>query len=148
MYRNIKLIVSRSRYTNACVPFSTHYLQITQNLESVRRVCTVRTQSSKLLPFPTKGRLKPIFRRPLATLPNKNSRCTSPNVARISKLPIFQQLLRSKPCPVSAHPTCSRPISPNAACGILSWAKFVLSAKLPQGVIGRRCAVRKTIGYG
>ncbi len=34
-------------------------------------------------------------------------------------------------------PTCSRPISPNAACCILSWAKLVPSAKLPQGVINK-----------
>lgn len=114
-------------------------LQITQNLESVCRVCAVRTRSYKLLPFPTKpkGRLKPIFRRPFATLQSKIPATISPNVARTSKLPIFQQLLGNQPCPVSTRLACSCPISPNAACCILSWAKFVPSAKLPQGVINK-----------
>ena len=56
---------------------------------------------------------------------------------------MFQQLLGSKPCPVSIYPAYFRPISPNAVCCIFSRARFVMSKKLPPGVIGRRCAVRK-----
>ena len=72
----------------------------------------------------------------------------STNVTRTSKLPMFQQLLGSKPCPVSTYPAYFRPISPNADCCIFSRARFAISKKLPQSIIGRRCAVRKTIGYG
>lgn len=84
---------------------------------------------SERLSFPPKpkGRLKPIFRRPFATLLNKSSRRLSPNIARTSKLHMFQQLIESKPCPVSTYPAHFRPTSSNADCCIFSRARFAMS---------------------
>ena len=89
---------SYNLYPTVCVLFGTYSTYKSCQIWNLRVAYVQYAHGlSEQLPFspPTKGRLKPIFRRPLATLPNKNSRCTSPNVARISKLPMFQKLLGS-----------------------------------------------------
>ena len=132
--------------------FSTHYLQILQYLKFVHSVCAIQTHAVFLNHFPFYPNQKVVwnpFPDDLLPLCKTNLPATiSPNIARTSKLPIFQQLLGSKPCPVSTYPAYFRPTSSNAVCCIFSRARFATSKKLLQGVIGRRCAIRKTIRYG
>ena len=146
-HKSIYYIVTASRSLQPHACLWVHTLPAIPQNPSVGCVRYARGLS-KLLPFPPTPKVvwTPFSDDLLPLCKTRMPTTISPNVARTSKLQIFQQLLGNKPCPVSTRSPCSRPTSSNAVCCIFSRARFAMSKNFRRALSGGGVRFGKLFG--